>query len=285
MESNCCFLILYSLNSLQDEATNKEIASIRAVIKCIDNYQLGSQLSPENLRNLIKHLTEKRKERKATATASGPKAQVRQQSANKRTAPDNKVQLNQQNRNKRPRRDAAFKSAGFYAGQSAELLNPSAGTSAAAAMPNVSFGHSRQPTHHQPESSFTGQHARYLTPSAGQYSFARYSPDPPHASLPAGRYGLLHSRSLTGGPFGLMSPTRTGQYGMADSIPGTARMSSSAGHYGSSIAANGSTGRIGSAGTLAAMGYAPNSSPDRPIPYYPGHPPRPHSQYDRSVWL
>lgn len=272
----------------QDEATNKEIAAIKAVIRCIDNYQLGSQFSPENLRNLIKHLTEKKKERNTTAKASVPKAQVRQQNANKRTAPDSKAQLNQQNKNKRPRRDAAFsihsaqpsyhKPAGLYVGRGAETV-------AAAAMPNVSVGHSRQPTYHQPESSFTGQHARYITPSAVQYSMTR-SPDPPHASLPAGPYGSQHSRSLTGGPFGLMSPTRTRQYRMADSIPSTTRMSSSVGHYGSSIAANGSTGRIGSAGTLTAMRFAPNSSPDRSIPYYQGHPPRTlNHNYDWSVWL
>ncbi|KAF5453917.1 hypothetical protein F2P56_023629, partial [Juglans regia] len=305
----------------QDEATGKEIAAIKAVIRCVNDYNLGSQYSPDNLRNRIQQLRKTRKEkalqlrmpskeREVTATASGPKDQVQQWGANKRTSPKRQAQSNQQNRKKHPRKDALHASenegfsthlvqpsyhqpAGFFVSQGAEFY----GMATAAPIPNVPVGansaiHTRQPTHHHqhPESSLTGQDVRYLAPSAGMYSapsagmysLSRSSPDSPIASLSAGRYGFLHSgsvnqhRSSPTGPYGLLVKSTAERYGM-----GSAGVTSFAGQYGTSTANGSSTGRIGSAGFHSSMRIAPESSPDRSILYYTGNPSRIPNYYDR----
>lgn len=241
-------------------------------------------------------------EREVTATASGPKDQVQQWGANKRTSPKWQAQSNQQNRKKHPRRDALHASenegfsnhlvqpsyhqpAGFLVSQGAEFY----GTATAAPIPNVPVGvtstiHTRQPAHHHhhPESSVTGQDVHYLAPSAGMYSLSRSSPEPPIASVSASRYGFLHSgsiiehRSSPTGRYGLLVNSTAEHYGM-----GSAGMTSFAGQYGTSAANGSNTGRIGSAGFHSSMRIAPESSPDRSILYYTGNPSRISNYYDR----
>lgn len=365
-------------NSLkeQDEATKKEIAATRAVIRCVENYKLGSQYSLENLKDCIKQLKEKKKERTPTATAPDPKAEVQEKSGNKRHTPDYKDQQNQGNIKKRPRtpingaipihsippsvgqgvqyltpssrisappaavpntsvgasstihsrqpsQGAQYLTAsggiaapavavpntsigassnvylrqpthhrpqGLFAGQGAQYLTPSAGMAApAVAISNTSVGasatiHSWQPTHHRPEGLFTGQGPQYLIPSAGHCSSALSSSNSLHTSL-SRNYGLAGSShvtqhmSLTSRHLGLTDPAVvsllanliTRPNGMAGFTPSTTHMSSSARQYGTSIAANGSSGQFGSAGIPTAMGIAPNSSADRSSHFYSGN--------------
>lgn len=240
-------LILYSLNSSQNELTNREISAIRTVIKCIDEYKLGSQYCTKDLRKRIQQLKKQKDERNAIAAASVPGAHVQQQSKNKRTAIDRKARPDKQSRNKHPQTDASHASVnaalsihsvhpsyhqreGFFVGQGAEYLDQSAGMTVAASIPNVSIGTtltipSGQLAHHQPESSFAAQDAQYLTPSAGQYNLARSSPDPTRVSLSCGPYGYLYPRPITH-----YTNLTFGHYGMVGSQPGTT-WSSSSGRY------------------------------------------------------
>lgn len=70
----------------QDEAADMEITALRDVIRCIKLYKLESELSPENLEEVILQLEKKKARRKRFAQA-----------------PLNKVELQHKNENKRPR--------------------------------------------------------------------------------------------------------------------------------------------------------------------------------------
>ncbi|KAM4108553.1 hypothetical protein ACB094_03G052800 [Castanea mollissima] len=281
----------------KNEMANREIAVLKAMLRCIDKYNLGSQYDPRNLVNRIELLKRQNQERKAMKAASKSKAQVQQKITNKCTANYHKAGRDQQSRFKRPQTDescasvnAAFsihsvqpsypQREGFFVGQGAEYLNPPAGMAVAAAIPNVSVGtiHSRQLTHYQPESSFTAQDSQFLTPSAGPYGLACSSPDPTRVSLSGAPYGFPYSS-----PVPQYANSSVGYYGMVGSQTGTP-WSSSSGQYGTNIIANGSTEQIGSAGTQTAVGIASNSHPDRSISYHPGNRLRsPNYHDDRSV--
>ncbi|KAM4119375.1 hypothetical protein ACJW30_03G053400 [Castanea mollissima] len=281
----------------KNEMANREIAVLKAMLRCIDKYNLGSHYDPRNLVNRIELLKRQNQERKAMKAASKSKAQVQQKITNKCTANYHKAGRDQQSRFKRPQTDescasvnAAFsihsvqpsypQREGFFVGQGAECLNPPAGMAVAAAIPNVSVGtiHSRQLTHYQPESSFTAQDSQFLTPSAGPYGLACSSPDPTRVSLSGAPYGFPYSS-----PVPQYANSSVGCYGMVGSQTGTP-WSSSSGQYGTNIIANGSTEQIGSAGTQTAVGIASNSHPDRSISYYPGNRLRsPNYHDDRSV--
>ncbi|KAH7543178.1 FRIGIDA-like protein 4a [Ziziphus jujuba] len=299
-------------NSLkaQNDATNKEIASLKSVIKCIEDYELESEYSPENLRARIDRLRKMIKERKGMQTASGSQAQVQQLSGNKRTAP--KAQMNKQKgKNKQPRMApaaavqhvsarAAATIHSLQQHQGAQYLS-AAGVAASAAAPSTSFvaasnfysvdaSHNQQDSpftiYQKKDSPFTGHGAQY---SAGRYSFSRSIPDT-HMSVAAGSYGFVGSPpvvqrpGLTAGGYGLHRETVTGHYTLGGSGSVTSRMDSSNEQYGTSIAASGRSGQFGSAGTLTATGISSNVSPRSSLSYFHGDPLRVPSYNNRAAF-
>lgn len=137
---------------LQNDATKSEIAALRGIIRFIENYQLGSEYSPNMLRNQIQQIKKQRKERKADTKTTGSKANTKitgsnaesqQSNGNKRTAPASKAEQNQP---KRIRREPAADMSAF-----AKTLPPI---------------HLKQATHHQPISSFEGQGTQNSAPLA-----------------------------------------------------------------------------------------------------------------------
>lgn len=133
---------------MQDDAANKEIAALRGVIRCIEEYKLESEYSPEELKERIEWLRKQKNERKekeknAKQKAPGPKAQAQQVSGKKRAFPDSKFQMKTpQNRNKNLR------------------------TAQVAVAPNLS---SRaigtvQTVHHHPVGLYEGERTEYLMP-------------------------------------------------------------------------------------------------------------------------
>ncbi|KAH9688463.1 Inactive FRIGIDA-like protein 2 [Citrus sinensis] len=136
----------------QNDATKSEIAALRGIIRFIENYQLGSEYSPNMLRNQIQQIKKQRKERKADTKTTGSKANTKitgsnaesqQSNGNKRTAPASKAEQNQP---KRIRREPAADMSAF-----AKTLPPI---------------HLKQATHHQPISSFEGQGTQNSAPLA-----------------------------------------------------------------------------------------------------------------------
>ncbi|CAA6657273.1 unnamed protein product [Spirodela intermedia] len=74
----------------QNEATAKELAALRAVIKTIEEYKLESEYSPESLHKRITQLEQQKAERKRSAASSAltnPKGQAQQYQASKRPRP------------------------------------------------------------------------------------------------------------------------------------------------------------------------------------------------------
>uniref|UniRef100_A0A1D1XYA1 FRIGIDA-like protein n=1 Tax=Anthurium amnicola TaxID=1678845 RepID=A0A1D1XYA1_9ARAE len=74
----------------QNEATAKELAALRAVIKSVEEYKLESEYSPESLQKRVTQLEHQKAEKKrsaASAALTNPKGQARQQQANKRPRP------------------------------------------------------------------------------------------------------------------------------------------------------------------------------------------------------
>lgn len=220
---------------VQDEAIDKEVVSLRAIIRCIESYKLGvePQYSPENLRKRISELKKQKKERKVTQESHGPEAQGQHLGGKKRTAPEVKAQPNK-NSNKHRRTDpvSAARSASFRAPATGHSIQPSylrpvdlfesrgaeyymssAGMPRQAAdAPHTSYGNtstfnSLRASHHQQTGSYKGEGAEY----AARYYDSAYSIPDAHNSLSAGRYGLVgsspnaHTRhtTLTGGAYEL----------------------------------------------------------------------------------
>lgn len=128
---------------LQNDATKSEIAALRGIIRFIENYQLGSEYSPNMLRNQIQQIKKQRKERKADTKTTGSNAESQQSNGNKRTAPASKAEQNQP---KRIRREPAADLSAF-----AKTLPPI---------------YLKQATHHQPISSFEVQGTQNSAPLA-----------------------------------------------------------------------------------------------------------------------
>ncbi|MQL96144.1 hypothetical protein Taro_028817 [Colocasia esculenta] len=73
----------------QNEATAKEVAALRAVVKTIEEYKLGSEYSPLSLQKRITQLEQQKTEKKRSAATAlaNPKGQAKQQQPNKRPRP------------------------------------------------------------------------------------------------------------------------------------------------------------------------------------------------------
>ncbi|KAF3454380.1 hypothetical protein FNV43_RR04827 [Rhamnella rubrinervis] len=255
---------------VQNDATNKEIASLRSVIRCIEEYRLESEYSPENLRARIDRLRNLINEKKVNPTAPGPQAQVQQPSGKKRMA--SKAQLNNQKKSsKQPRiappaaaqhvsarsamsvpslQPSYHRPVNLFEGQGAEYLSDSgivAASSAPSTFVAASKFYSLNASHNQPASSFTdeGHGPQY---SSRHYSFSRSIPDA-HMNGFAGSYGLLGSppvtqhTGLTAEAYGLHRNSITGHYSLGGSDPIASHMNSSTEQYGTSIAADGRSGQ------------------------------------------
>lgn len=248
-----------SLIPLQDESIDKEVVSLRAIIRCIESYKLGvePQYSPENLKKRISELKRQKKERKVSQESHGPEAQGEHPGGKKRVAPDVKAQPNK-NSNKHRRTDPASSSRSvsfrapatghsiqpaylrpvdLFESRGAEYYMPSAGMPRQAAdAPHTSYGNtstfnSLRASHHQQTGSYKGEGAEY---AARYYDSAHSVPDA-HNSLSAGRYGLVgsspiaHTRhtTLTGGAYEL-----TNSSPVTHSRHTTQRMNSTTASYG-----------------------------------------------------
>ena len=350
---------------MQDDATNREIASLKTVIRCIEEHKLEPEYSTENLKERIELLKQQKQERNSTPTGPAPKAQVQQQSGQKRTFHDSKAQMKkqQQNRSKHPRtvevptanlsarapttvHSVHHPSAGLFEGERTEYLIPSARVAApsnvsaraaivhamhhqleglfegggteylrtsarmaasAANAPNPSVGatsslYSIEPSRYQSAASYIGQGTKY---SSGYYNLARSVHDShtslpsgshgSHTSLPSESHGLVDSppatqhTNMTSGAYSLSNyipethHMSSALYGLTGSVAVSARVNSSAEHYGSSAVASGRTGQFGSTGATQAVGVTSNGSPRTPLAYYPGDPLRIPGYNDRPV--
>ncbi|KAB2630079.1 FRIGIDA-like protein 3 [Pyrus ussuriensis x Pyrus communis] len=298
----------------QDEAIDKEIAALRGTIRCVEDYKLvvEPEYSPEILGKRIRQLRKERKERKerkATLTAPGPKAQPQPLSGKKRTAPG---QPNKQNRNKHPRTARALaaqtvsfrgpatvrtihpsyiRQVSLYDSRSAEYLLSSAGMPRqVTTLPGTSYGtistlNPLQASHHQQGGSFIGQGAEY--PSR-YYDSAHYAPDT-NNNLSARSYDLVGSSpgtrgqlmNLTARDYGLTGPSHVhtnSELGGSGHV--TSDLSPLVARYRTSIAANGRTGQLGSAGSPTPVRIA---SPNSSIPYAYRDPIRAPNYNDRAV--
>lgn len=103
--------------SSQKDAATSEIASLRAVCRIIESYNLESQYSSEPLKRRIKQLRKQRKDTKATGTAPSPKGKPQgpqQLRGMKRNIPAPKPQSVQHVGNKRFRTDMSLPHASDY---------------------------------------------------------------------------------------------------------------------------------------------------------------------------
>ncbi|XP_062084582.1 FRIGIDA-like protein 4a [Humulus lupulus] len=169
----------YNSSKLKDDAANKEIAAMRSVIRCVEDYKLESEFSPENLKEQIESLRKQKRERAPpTHSALAAKAQMQQQqSGQKRTLHDSKTQMKRQdNRSKHPRTvptagalnysgrapttvQLHHRSAGGYEGERTDYLLKSDRMAAAS---NVSSrAAALQAMHHSAEGLFEGEGAEY----------------------------------------------------------------------------------------------------------------------------
>ncbi|XP_048424528.1 FRIGIDA-like protein 1 [Pyrus x bretschneideri] len=295
----------------QDEAIDKEIAALRGIIRCVEDYKLvvEPEYYPEILGKRIRQLRRERKEKKATLTAPGRKAQPQPLSGKKRTAPG---QPNKQNRNKHPRTARALaaqtvsfrgpatvraiqpsyiRQVSLYDSRSAEYLLSSAGMPRQATTPpSTSYGtistlNPLRASHHEQGGSFIGQGAEY--PSR-YYDSAHYAPDT-NNNLSARSYDLVGSSpgtrgqlvNLTARDYGLTGPSQVhtnSELGGSGHV--TSDLSPLVARYRTSIAANGRTGRLGSAGSPIPVRIA---SPNSSIPYAYRDPLRAPNYNDRAV--
>ncbi|XP_050116729.1 FRIGIDA-like protein 3 isoform X3 [Malus sylvestris] len=295
----------------QDESIDKEIAALRGIKHCVENYNLvvEPEYYPKTLGKRIRQLKRGRKERKATLRALGPKAQPQPLSGKKRTAPD---QPNKQNRNKHPRTAPALaaqtvslrgpatvhaiqpsyiRQESLYDSRSAEYLLSSAGMPRQATTPpSTSYGtistlNPLRASHHQQGGSFIGQGAEY--PSR-YYDSAHYAPDTIN-NLSARSYDLVGSSpgtrgqlvNLTARDYGLTGPSHVHtnpELGGSGRV--TSDLSPLVARYRTSIPANGRTGQLGSAGSPTPMRIA---SPNSSIPYAYRDPLRAPNYNDRAV--
>ncbi|KAK9293049.1 hypothetical protein L1049_021033 [Liquidambar formosana] len=69
----------------QNEAINKRIADLRAVIRCIKDHKLASEYSPMNIKKLILQLKRKREKHRLTVPTPASNAQLQQHSEKKCT--------------------------------------------------------------------------------------------------------------------------------------------------------------------------------------------------------
>ncbi|XP_050384116.1 FRIGIDA-like protein 4a [Argentina anserina] len=225
----------------EDAALDKEAVSLRAIIRCIENYKLEvePQLSPENLRKRINQLKKQRKEQPPQVTRV-IEAQGHHLSGKKRTASEATAQPNK-NSNKHHTADpAVVRNASFRApttGHSihpsilrsvdliqrrgSEYFTPSAGMPRQGAdAPHTSYGtlNSLRASHYKPTGSYKGEGAEY----AARYYDSAYSIPDGHVGLSAGRFGLASSSptthtqqtTLTGGAYELIgsSPITRAQH-------------------------------------------------------------------------
>ncbi|KAM5561428.1 FRIGIDA-like protein 4a [Rosa sericea] len=205
----------------EDAAIDKEVVSLKAIIRCIESYKLGvePQYSPENLRKRINQLKKQKKEKQVTQATRVPEVQGQHLSGKKRTAPEVKAQPNKKNSNKHHRTDpSAVRNASFRApttghsinpsylhpvdlfeSRGAEYFIPSAGMPRQAAdAPHTSYGtastfNSLRASHYQLTGSYKGEGAEY----AARYYDSAYSIPDAHSGLSAGRYGLVSSSPIT----------------------------------------------------------------------------------------
>ncbi|KAF4371925.1 hypothetical protein F8388_000092 [Cannabis sativa] len=170
---------------LKDDAANKEIAAMRSVIRCIEDYKLESELSPENLKEQIESLRKLKRERAppthSALAAKAQQQQQQQQSGQKRNFHDSKTQMKrQENRKKHPRSVPAtgalsyparaptivqlhHHSAGLYEGERADYLIQSDRMAVAS---NVSARAAAvQAMHHSAEGLFEGEGSEYYLPA------------------------------------------------------------------------------------------------------------------------
>ncbi|PIA58141.1 hypothetical protein AQUCO_00500230v1 [Aquilegia coerulea] len=77
----------HSIQSL-NEATAKELAAVRAIIKCIEEHKLESEYPRGILDKRVEQLEKQKADRKRTATSSTPADKRQQQSGNKRPRPE-----------------------------------------------------------------------------------------------------------------------------------------------------------------------------------------------------
>lgn len=173
----------------KDDATNKELAALRGVIRCIEEYKLATEYSPEDLKERVEWLRKQKNERKAKGInakqkAPDSKAQALQLSGKKRAFLDSKCQTkNPQHINKNPRTAVPNLSArasatvhsvhhqpvGLYERERIEYLRQSARMAAAPATAS-SIVPARAATvhsvHHHPVGLLEDEGAEYLLTSA-----------------------------------------------------------------------------------------------------------------------
>ncbi|KAF8410834.1 hypothetical protein HHK36_003371 [Tetracentron sinense] len=183
-------------NSLQsqNEATAKEIAALKAVIKYVGDHKLESQYPRENLEKRVEQLEKQKADRKRPAAAPATKPQQHQPG------------------NKRPRQAAPPPASKPVA----------CGTSTAPLIQRANL---------QPSGLLPNQVSPYLSSSAGPYGLAGSNPSvAPYMNSSAGLYGLSGTPM---GFAGNLSPTRSHLYSSESlTTPGYYDRSTTYGGYG-----------------------------------------------------
>ncbi|KAA8536930.1 hypothetical protein F0562_029408 [Nyssa sinensis] len=152
----------------QDKATNKEVAALRDVIKCITDHRLELEFSLENLKIHIEQLERQKVDRQSAMPAPALNSQLPEQVGRKRIAPApacvTRTQLKRQRAEKRLRKDISADAA------------PDAPVSTACPVRSI------QPPPMHRSDMFSEQDAPYLRAPTGHYSLGGSPPVTPHMS-------------------------------------------------------------------------------------------------------